>query len=195
MNGKINNEDEIIEGNDNSAFLTEYQVINQWRISLVSHDFTMTYIFIPLSISVMLSYFLIKTSISPYYFFGFSFSLIVFWRWYAYHIDSKVFKAYTRILKLEEKFRFHFTREYLESVFWKKKELKLMSPTWLGVREKVKEIENRHWIIRCYFLFFHYRYSRGHLLFNCLALAVILIEWFLIKNIIPRICLRGFLSC
>ena len=178
-------------------FLTEYQVINQWRSSVVSSDFTMTYIVIPLSVTIIiLSFSIMRTyPTSKWYFFGLSIILIVFWRVYAHYLDSKIFKTYTRILELEEMFEFHFMREYLASVFWKKKELKPFSPTWLEVRKKIEEFENQFCIKKWLYLLFHYRYSRGHLFFNCLALIVLLIEVFLIKDIIPKLCLRNSVRC
>jgi len=68
--------------NSDKKFLTEYEVINQWRMSLVSNNYILTYIFVPLSVVTFSSYYLASNGSCPchWLFFMFSIILIGFWR-------------------------------------------------------------------------------------------------------------------
>jgi len=144
-------------------FLTEYQVINQWRNNVVNSDYMMTTILLPLSVGIFSTYF-IKENSSLFVKFVYliaSLILIVFWRIYAFSIDKKIRDIYPRICYLEEKFSFTFTREYLKSEWWPKKD-KSWLPTGKDVEDK---IEGLSWKDK-YF-------SRGHGMLNGIAIIII----------------------
>ncbi len=204
MQEKEGNEDEIIEvKDDKNALLTEYQVINQWRNNVVHHDYTITSISLPLIIS---SFSLATSNLFSYIFaqrllfnlmwgivlFAFTILLILCWRVYAQLLDNKIVSTYSRIIELEEKFSFCFTYNYLKaiSLWWKKEKKnqnKSWSPSYQEVRNKIDELK-----------WWHKWFSRGHGMFNifCIVLIVISVIMIIISyNIIPKVCLRNFITC
>lgn len=170
MTEKEEKKGETIEIKENKSFLTEYEVINQWRNNVVTNDYIMTYIFIPLSITIFLSYFLIKSPPSKWIFWGFPSFLIFLWRFYAHDIDRKILDIYPRIYELEEKLRFRFTRDYLTRIFLNKS-VKLESdlPCLQKIKKAIEDFK-KWYIIKS----FHSRYSRGHWIFNWFALLLVI---------------------
>ena len=157
-------------------FLTEYQVINNWRNSVVNSDFIMTSIFLPLSVGIFSTYFLIEEPV--YYlrwvFFGASSLLLFFWRLYALHIDKQIRAVYPRIFELEKNFLFKFTRRYLETELWSENEIKQSRfHTPQQMRQRLEESNRKKY------------WSRGHGLLNGIAIAIIIGECVVYSEFIP----------
>ncbi len=170
LKGKV-----AMSNGENNNLLTEYQVINNWRNSVVNSDFIMTSIFIPLSIATFFSYYLIKNSkdTPQLLFWGASSFLILTWRWYAHHIDASVLKIYPKIVQLEILLELTFTREYLKNIrtWWTDKQLDNESwlPDYLEVKYRVEHLCKT----QKYF-------SRGHGKLNFIAFLVIVSEFLII---------------
>ena len=151
-------------------FLTEYQVINNWRNTVINCSFIMTSIFLPLSVGIFSTYFLIENGehYLKWVFFGASSLLLFFWRLYALHIDKQIRAVYPRICELEEKFSFKFTRKYLEPELWSENEIqKSKFHTHQQIRQRLEESSwKKYW-------------SRGHDLLNGIAIIIILSEYFI----------------
>jgi len=193
MTEKEEKKGETIEIKENKSFLTEYEVINQWRNNVVTNDYIMTYIFIPLSISIFLSYFLIESPPSKWIFWGFPSFLILLWRFYAHNIDRKILDVYPRIYELEEKLRFRFTRDYLTRIFLNKSvELESDLPCLQEIKKAIEDFKKWKWYI---IKSFHSRYSRGHWIFNWLSLLLVISGFICMKFFIHSLCLRNFMKC
>ena len=160
-------------------FLTEYQVINQWRNNVVSCSYIMTYIFMPAATGIFFSYYLIENFCRPsqWLFWIASSVLIAFWRFYALYLDKSILDFYPRICELEDKFNFNFTQEYLRRAFLKKCE----NHTLDQLKGEIEELRKWYQYIR--FSFTSRTKSRGHIYLNWFAIGLIIGELFIIIKV------------
>jgi len=153
---------------------TEYEVVNQWRISKVEQNGILTYIFVPIATGTFFGSLLIESSFQwfPILAWAFSTFLIIFWRVYAHYLDDGIVNTYPRIVELEEKLSFQSTRRYLRLRWWPDKDASWL-PTMTDVRNKIGN-KIAWWNPRKYFCSPYGK--RGQEPFNYLGLVLISAE-------------------